>query len=937
MAMLALKSSYAVPQNVSSYRQQAAKSAQQQAANFASPTESTFSVRSSRSEGGDDVASWDERKVGDWLKSIGAERYVNLFRENNITGENLMDIDQTTLKEMGIKRVGDRVRIGSHAKLFRHRDYQRRRTNNRDSVAALDPQAHAPPSSNSPRGQRSRLQPSKDKPNYNSRANSRPTSPRYNEGVAGRGYLSPRENAQRDQASSYFGPTSGKSTESTKTTRIPLRNAEAPYSARSPLSASSIPGSSTAALPPDKPWIRVVYDNGTSSVVSLEGVTTFDEVMSRTLKKGNLDPKILRTYCFWLLDGTDPNPAYTRRLDQQEALRVCNDKTNPERERLMVRKIHMGEPDDAQIYAAANLAVIQQAAQTSHSRSQQKIQRMLGENSISLSAPQLPASSYPMSPGSMAERERHLSSAAKDLERSESKIQAAPRRRPGKNMKEWNGGRPPSELIIADTTTYFPDADKAQIEKISRLSIRRSQRLSRATSRLSMMSNFSVGSSIVLPGEGDVPALPSISDTFLKEGGVRARPLSIVRMGRPISSYRDSMASSMLEPLDEESSLVNSDIEPDRKSYISFGADSGPESATVSITDPSGHTSSAHSYFDEASPISVASHTADDSLNSQLAKAIEEDGEEPDEELAEFLTTDSWDNIRYIRGKLIGQGSFGSVYLALHAFTAELMAVKQVELPSTAGTAIDAKKNTMVEALKREIALLRELKHPHIVSYLGSSSDTEKNTLNIFLEYIPGGSIAKMLVDFGSLSEDIVSKFVRQILIGLAYLHSQDIIHRDIKGANILVDNHGSVKISDFGISKRVQDSKTLLTEGEGAPKSKAKLNNRVSLQGSVFWMAPEVVKQTAYTRKADIWSLGCLIVEMLTGSHPHPNCTQLQAIFKIGGRGLGGVQNDPSPDMPEKAGEKARELLRATFRIEHEKRPEAEELLKYPFVQVKA
>lgn len=837
-----------------------------------------------------------------------------------------MDIDQDTLKEMGVKKVGDRVRIGSQAKQFRHRDYRLRRANHRDSFAALDHPSHTTSSSttaNSPRGQRTRLQQSQDKPSYSARASSRPTSPRYNDGKAGRGYLSPRENHQREHSSSYFGPSSAKQTP--LSARLP---AQTPTS-RAPASTTI----SSTSIPSDKPWIRVIFDNGTSSIVSLDGATTYESILLLTLKKGNLDQKMLKSYCFHLLDGTEPNQAYTRRLDEKELLRVCNDKTRSERERLMVRKIHMGEPEDAQLYAAANIAQSQAAAQTSNSRSQQKIQKMLGDNSITLGGPQLPAMSYPLSPNSLAERERHFNSAAKDLERSESKIQAPPRRRPRKEMKAWNGGRPPSELIVADTATWFPDADREQIEKISRLSIRRSQRLSRATSRLSMVSNFSVGSSVVMPGEGDVPALPAISDTFLKEGGLRARPLSIVRMGRPNSSYRDSTAWSLLSPLDEE----GANNEPDRKSYVSFGADSGPESATVSVTDPSGRTSSAQSYFDESSPISLATGADDSSLNSQLAKALDEDGEEPDEELNEFLLNDSWDNIRYIRGKLIGQGSFGSVYLALHAFTAELMAVKQVELPSTAGTAIDAKKNTMVEALKREIALLRELKHPHIVQYLGSSSETENNTLNIFLEYIPGGSIAKMLVDFGSLSEDIVSKFVRQILVGLAYLHSQDIIHRDIKGANILVDNHGSVKISDFGISKRVQDSKTLLEDPPGpGGKAKAKLNNRVSLQGSVFWMAPEVVKQTAYTRKADIWSLGCLIVEMLTGSHPHPNCTQLQAIFKIGGRGIGGVQNDPSPDMPDKAGDKARDFLKATFRIDHELRPEAEELLDFAFVQAK-
>jgi mitogen-activated protein kinase kinase kinase len=376
------------------------------------------------------------------------------------------------------------------------------------------------------------------------------------------------------------------------------------------------------------------------------------------------------------------------------------------------------------------------------------------------------------------------------------------------------------------------------------------------------------------------------------------------------------MASSVLEPLDEESPL-----EPDRKSYVSFAG------SEVNVIDPEGNSSSMHGYYDDArssiagTSFSGGSGDGGDSLNKRLSQIVHEDSEEEDEELSEYLETDSWDNIKYMKGSLIGQGSFGSVYLALHAITGELMAVKQVEMPTDTGTAMDAKKKNMVEALKHEIDLLRELKHENIVSYLGSNSD--ESHLNIFLEYVPGGSVATMLVNYGPLGESLITNFVRQILTGLAYLHSKDIIHRDIKGANILVDNKGTVKISDFGISKRVEASSLL------APSAGKKAAQRVSLQGSVFWMAPEVVRQTAYTKKADIWSLGCLIVEMLTGQHPHPNCTQMQAIFKIGNKTGEGA----SPTIPELASEDLREFLGRTFRGEHEMRPSAEELLGHAWI----
>jgi mitogen-activated protein kinase kinase kinase len=213
-----------------------------------------------------------------------------------------------------------------------------------------------------------------------------------------------------------------------------------------------------------------------------------------------------------------------------------------------------------------------------------------------------------------------------------------------------------------------------------------------------------------------------------------------------------------------------------------------------------------------------------------------------------------------------------------------LMAVKQVELP-TGSSANEERKKSMLSALEREIELLKDLQHENIVQYLDSSMDHEY--LNIFLEYVPGGSVTALLRNYGAFEEPLVRNFVRQILQGLTYLHSRDIIHRDIKGANILVDNKSCVKISDFGISKRVEDSKKasfipnkILTCFEGLlHQARA---HRPSLQGSVFWMAPEVVKQTAYTQKADIWSLACLCVEMLTAEHPWGKLNQMQALFKV-------------------------------------------------------
>lgn len=420
--------------------------------------------------------------------------------------------------------------------------------------------------------------------------------------------------------------------------------------------------------------------------------------------------------------------------------------------------------------------------------------------------------------------------------------------------------------------------------------------MSRAVSHMSVISNSSYTSSLK-----DVPPIPSIADSWLAGGGqpTRAsRPLSVSKFSLPQMAFRDSIVSSSLQPLQEESP-----IEPNRKSYVSF--DSGSDSTNQD----GGHR---QSYFDES--LSVAATDGGGSLNERLSMIVAEDGEEEDVGLNTFLAGNNFDKMNWMKGSLIGEGSFGKVYLALHSVTGELMAVKQVELPSvTKGTEIDKRKTTMITALKHEIDLLQGLQHPNIVQYLGTSCDDQH--LNIFLEYVPGGSIAVMLKQYNTFQEPLIRNFVRQILEGLSYLHGRDIIHRDIKGANVLVDNKGGIKISDFGISKRVEASSVLGSAASGGGL------NRPSLQGSVYWMAPEVVRQTAHTKKADIWSLGCLIVEMFSGTHPFPNCSQLQAIFAIG-------SNQAKPSIPENVSDEARAFLDMTFEIDHEKRPSADELL---------
>ena len=665
-----------------------------------------------------------------------------------------------------------------------------------------------------------------------------------------------------------------------------------------------------AQLPQNQDIIRVISSGGLTKVVRIVDCQSCDEVMRLTLRKFGYREDHDRNYCFYVLNGVDPDPSQCRRLPETDLWRIIKDTRRPERNRLILRKIHQGEPGEAELQRAASIAMEEAATSRRRlpegmdKRSQLKVQQVLGETFND--GPQHPLSPASFQSGTSAvsagERERNVYNAAKDLERPPSMEQPRDTARPrpsGKKgvLRQFFGQRPPSELITSDLTTYFPDHPREEIDRTARLSLRRSTRLSKVNSRLSVASNLSFASSVA-----DAPPMPTIADTWLSGNSqlAKVRPLDLSRgnSGR----YRDSVASSMLERVQEESP-----IEPNRKSYVSF--DSGSDTTNVNVTDPDGNVIQ-NSYFEDGST------EAGGSLR-EISQALNDDGEDEDEELQSFLAGDSWDDSKWMKGALIGQGSFGSVYLALHAVTGELLAVKQVEAPSPgANSQSDARKKSMIDALKREISLLRDLQHPNIVQYLGASSSAEH--LNIFLEYVPGGSVQTMLNSYGALREPLIRNFVRQIVTGLAYLHGREIIHRDIKGANILVDNKGGIKISDFGISKKIEASNIL----GGAGNNK----NRPSLQGSVFWMAPEVVKQTSYTRKADIWSLGCLVVEMMTGTHPFPDCSQLQAIFKIGGAKI-------SPTIPDHASEEAQTFLKSAFEVDHTKRPSAEELLFSPFL----
>ncbi|NP_001312547.1 mitogen-activated protein kinase kinase kinase NPK1 [Nicotiana tabacum] len=265
--------------------------------------------------------------------------------------------------------------------------------------------------------------------------------------------------------------------------------------------------------------------------------------------------------------------------------------------------------------------------------------------------------------------------------------------------------------------------------------------------------------------------------------------------------------------------------------------------------------------------------------------------------------------IRWRKGEMIGCGAFGRVYMGMNVDSGELLAIKEVSIAMNGASRERAQAH--VRELEEEVNLLKNLSHPNIVRYLGTAR--EAGSLNILLEFVPGGSISSLLGKFGSFPESVIRMYTKQLLLGLEYLHKNGIMHRDIKGANILVDNKGCIKLADFGASKKVVELATMT----GAK----------SMKGTPYWMAPEVILQTGHSFSADIWSVGCTIIEMATGKPPWSQQYQeVAALFHIG-------TTKSHPPIPEHLSAESKDFLLKCLQKEPHLRHSASNLLQHPFV----
>ncbi|KAI8443219.1 kinase-like domain-containing protein, partial [Phakopsora pachyrhizi] len=252
----------------------------------------------------------------------------------------------------------------------------------------------------------------------------------------------------------------------------------------------------------------------------------------------------------------------------------------------------------------------------------------------------------------------------------------------------------------------------------------------------------------------------------------------------------------------------------------------------------------------------------------------------------------------------LGHGNFGVVYKALDQVSGLIVAVKQIDLENS---------DEDISEIQKEISHLADCDSEHVVKYYGSFVKGYK--LWIVMEYLSGGSCLDLLKP-GPFPEHAIRTILTDLLRGLAYLHSQQKIHRDIKSANILVSSTGKVKLADFGVATQLSNNKS----------------RRNTFVGTPFWMAPEVIKQSSYDSKADIWSLGITAIELARGKPPLSEYHPLRVLFLIP-KAKSPSLDDFSEETSTKFSDDFKSFIDQCLLKDVLKRPSAEQLLNHPFV----
>ncbi|KAI8331532.1 kinase-like domain-containing protein [Chlamydoabsidia padenii] len=278
---------------------------------------------------------------------------------------------------------------------------------------------------------------------------------------------------------------------------------------------------------------------------------------------------------------------------------------------------------------------------------------------------------------------------------------------------------------------------------------------------------------------------------------------------------------------------------------------------------------------------------------------LEEEKEEQEEKIRLCLNTkDGSASTQYQLGNCIGKGQFGSVYRALDLTTGEVVAIKRIKLED----------GELDQEMMKEVGILKTMSHVNVIQYLGFIRN--RHHINIVLEYAENGSLMSTLKSFGAFPEKLVASFCIKILSGLDYLHDNQVVHCDLKAANILTTKTGDVKLTDFGVSLNL----------------KIKAVDDQTVSGTPNWMAPEVIELKGASTKSDIWSLGCTLIELVTGKPPYADLISMSAMFRI-------VEDD-FPPLPDNISKDMRDFLLCCFQKNPDERPTAKTLKDHPWIQ---
>uniref|UniRef100_H2YUY0 Mitogen-activated protein kinase kinase kinase kinase n=1 Tax=Ciona savignyi TaxID=51511 RepID=H2YUY0_CIOSA len=252
----------------------------------------------------------------------------------------------------------------------------------------------------------------------------------------------------------------------------------------------------------------------------------------------------------------------------------------------------------------------------------------------------------------------------------------------------------------------------------------------------------------------------------------------------------------------------------------------------------------------------------------------------------------------------VGSGTYGDVYKAKHNVSKEFAAIKVIKLEPGDDFSI----------IQQEIIMMKDCKHDNIVAYFGSYLRRDK--LWIAMEYCGGGSMQDIYHVTGPLDEKLIAYVCRETLKGLAYLHSKGKMHRDIKGANILLTDDGSVKLADFGVSAQITQT----------------IAKRKSFIGTPYWMAPEVAaveRKGGYNQQCDVWAVGITSIEFAELQPPMFDLHPMRALFLMSKSSF----QPPKLKDKQKWSAEFHLFVKQALTKNPKRRPSSEKMLQHPFV----